>query len=529
MSNKTIPGSWCSSSLQQLAAEDNLYPASPVEHGALLHGAGSSGVAVATKPAGRWSERVYPAGELPEVLSRYAGERDVYLSTQSFFGWRRICQLAACGALAVDVDFHKVPALAQMHPRGVLEDCRIALERAGQPEPSLAISSGRGLYLLWLHGKVPRQALPRWNAAQRALWETLRPLGADRGALDAARVLRLVGSRNSKNGAFVETIRGPGDAWAFGDLADEVLPHTREELYDLRVQRAARDAQRSEKPEKPQQAPPKGYTAATLWDARLADLQALRRLRHGVQLPPGQRDHWLFLAGVAMSWLCEPSVLRRELYDLAREVGGWDDRESKSRMQAVFSRTHAAARGDTVEWQGVQVDSRYRFKNGTIMELLEITPQEEGAMRTLISPDEERRRHREREEKRRREVGAVPRDQYLRPAQQRRVEAHRLRSEEGLSLRGIAARMDVSKSQVGRLLAVPPSNCPASVPLYGGVASAVSGQESGRPVESQSREPELVSVIETEAEVFALLRDRAKRMPSSDWRVCWGTRERLMA
>lgn len=236
----------------------NACPATPGEHGELLHGAGSADVAVATRSGG-WSERAYPATELAEVLPRFAGERDIYLSMHSFFGWRRIAQLAACGALFADLDFHKVPALEGMHPRGVLEDARIALERAGQPEPSLAISSGRGLYLMWLHGKVPRQALPRWNAAQKALWEALRPLGADRGALDAARVLRLVGTRNSTNGVFVETLRGPGEVWEFDDLANEVLPYTRAELYDLRVQRAAR------KPKRRPAAPPQGYTAASLW------------------------------------------------------------------------------------------------------------------------------------------------------------------------------------------------------------------------------------------------------------------------
>jgi hypothetical protein len=99
------------------------------EHGALLHG-GVSGAArehviLATKPAGEgWHERICAAGELAEVLTYYAGRSDVYISTQRFWGWRRIARLAACGALAVDVDFYKVPKLAGAHPLGVLEDCR---------------------------------------------------------------------------------------------------------------------------------------------------------------------------------------------------------------------------------------------------------------------------------------------------------------------------------------------------------------------------------------------------------------------
>jgi hypothetical protein len=108
------------------------------EHGALLHG-GVSGAArehvvLATKPAGEgWHERIYAAGELAEVLPYYAGRSDVYISTQRFWGWRRIARLAACGALAVDVDFYKVPKLAGAHPLGVLEDCRSRMSGRAQP------------------------------------------------------------------------------------------------------------------------------------------------------------------------------------------------------------------------------------------------------------------------------------------------------------------------------------------------------------------------------------------------------------
>ena len=119
-------------------------------------------MALATKSPGEgWRETVYAADELAEVLPYFAEQSDVYMSTQRFWGWRRIAQLAECGALAMDVDFYRVERLRDSHPLGVLEDCRLALERARMPQPSIAIASGRGLYLLWLHEPIPRRALPR--------------------------------------------------------------------------------------------------------------------------------------------------------------------------------------------------------------------------------------------------------------------------------------------------------------------------------------------------------------------------------
>lgn len=106
------------------------------QHGALLHGRFPGGevrhVAVATNgPEERWREKVYAVCELPEVLPYYAGRSDVFLSIQRFWGWRRIAQLAQCGALVVDMDFYKKEKLAGSHPLGILEDCRMPLRPRG--------------------------------------------------------------------------------------------------------------------------------------------------------------------------------------------------------------------------------------------------------------------------------------------------------------------------------------------------------------------------------------------------------------
>jgi hypothetical protein len=422
--------------------------------------------------------------DLPDVLPAVAGESNVYLSTQRFHGWRRISKLASCGALAVDLDYYRMPELRGMEPERVLETAMIALEAARIPAPALAIASGRGLYLLWFHSPIPRQALTRWNACQRTLYEALKPLGADRAALDAARVLRLVGTRHAGTGAMVRALAGgaggdAGEVWDFDALAHEVLPVGRGELHDLRVHRAARDARR---PRERPRGTPEGYTAATLWEARLSDLQRLRELRWFDGEMTDYRDRWLFIAGVAMGWLAVPAVLQRELHALAREVGGWTEGKTRSKMHAVFRTAHAASRGERVEWQGVQVDPRYRMKNATVLDWLEITPEEEREMTTLISDDERRRRWRERREAGRRAAGAVKREKYLQTAAARREQVRTLRSEEGMTLRRIAEITGSSLSHVQRISSLSakkteqlqttekpiPIMCPMSVPLYGG-------------------------------------------------------------
>lgn len=421
-------------------------PFTPTRHGEVLHSAGSARnhVVIARKLSGRgWRQRAYKVEDLPDALSEMTGTEDAYISQGRFFGYRReVAQLAGISALWSDLDFYRVPHLREMHPRGVLEEALPVLEREKVPEPSLAISSGRGLYLLWLHTEVPRQALPRWNACQRRISEVLAPLGADATAKDAARVLRLAGTVNTKSGVVAEAIRPPGEVWEFGDLADEVLPLTREELAEVRDLRIARAVKR---PGRRLWTPGRDLTIATLWEARLSDLQLLLRLRWDAEeLPPGQRDEWLFLAACAMSWLAADSqVMRRELYSVAREVGHWPDAETTTRMQTLFKRMRMLERGEKVPYGGGEVDPRYRFRTQTIQDRLEITAAEERHMRTLISPAEGNRRRREKA----REEGSLSRKDYLDRAARRRLQARSMH-EEGAPPEEIAASLGISSRTV---------------------------------------------------------------------------------
>ncbi len=423
---------------------EGLWIRTPGEHGQLVHGGGKGLVSIAHKTKqNRWRERVQGVEAALEMLKYSRGQENVYLSTQRFRGRRRVAYLLSLSELYADLDYYRVPELADAEPGKVLDLALKTLRAAGKPEPSLAISSGRGLYLLWLHDPLPRSALPRWTACQREICQALKPLGADPMAVDSARVLRVVGTLHSKSGAMVEAMTPAGGVWEFNKLADQVLPLTRAELHDLRVQRALR-ASRS--PSGSPQPPPEGFTAATLWEARLSDLQRLKEMRWFGDPVSDFRDRWLFVAGVGMSWLAIPPVLQRELHALAREVGGWTEGKTRSKLHAVFRTSREAAAGRRVEFAGVDWDPRYRLRNQTIIEWLEITPEEEREMRTVISDDERRRRDRARKEP------EMTRTEYLTRAAKRRAQARRMAAD-GLSIRHIAKQIGISKSQVQRALA----------------------------------------------------------------------------
>lgn len=431
-----------------------------VEHGRRLHPADREGtVTLVTHLDGTRREKPYSIAQLADILPALAGEPSVYLSAQRFHHWRKIVLLKELSACYSDLDFYRVPALAGMRPMAVLDDVLAHLRKSSIPEPNLVVNSGRGLYLFWLVDPVPRAALPRWNAIQNVLFEVLKPFGADPMARDATRVLRVPGTLNEKSQSHVETIPIGGKAWSFDDLAGEVLPMTREELADLRVRQAAKA---SKSPAR-QIYTPHGFTEATLWEGRLTDLQTLRRLRWFGPLPDGHRDPWVFVGSVALTWFTYPPNIQGEITYLVREAGvPWGDGKTKSKMHSVLRSVKQYERGQTVSYAGYEFDPRFRFRNQTLLDWFEITPEEECQMKTIISAEEERRRDRERTQERRREAGMMPRDEYLSITATNRREAHRLRSE-GHTVPEIVEKLGVSTRTVYYYF----SGGAKSVPLYG--------------------------------------------------------------
>jgi hypothetical protein len=73
-------------------------------------------------------------------------------------------------------------------------------------------------------------------------------------------------------------------------------------------------------------------------------------------------------------------------------------------MHAIFCTAREQKAGKRVEWDGLAESPRYKFRNESLIEWLEITPEEERQQKTITSGDERRRRDHERDEKRSREA-----------------------------------------------------------------------------------------------------------------------------
>lgn len=413
-------------------------------------------------PDGRKRQRSCKLSALPGTIEQLGSYGDIWISQGEFRKPnRRAVNLWRMPVAFVDIDTYKVPALQGLPMASLLERVLFACYDAGIPEPSLVVWSGRGLQAKWIFEKpVPSAALPRWQALENELCRRLAHVGADPLAKDVSRVLRLVGTTNSKADERVKVIhqanvpalggirRGGIIAYAFDAFVDEMLPLTRGELEQLRecrqdanaqtlVDTAARDARKrrvtvvhgSKSARKTASGLRPFIESQLAWD-RLGDIRKLAELRGWTSgAPAGERNLPLFLCACFLSQALVVPRIESELAALAKEFAPtWTATELASCVSTTLSRARASARGETVDFDGMPVDPRYRWKNATLIERLQITPDEERQLTTIISETESRRRGAERSRAARGRAGAKSRQAWLDSHDKQRQKAREMRS-----------------------------------------------------------------------------------------------------
>lgn len=406
----------------------------------------------------RKRQQSYRVSDMPKVIQLLPRDRDTWVSQAEFFlPNRRLVNLTSLALQFVDVDYYH-SRYADRSRDVVIFSVLNMLDDKGVPLPSLMLDSGRGLQLKWLlDTAIPRQALPRWNAIQKYLVASLEDFGADARAKDASRVLRLVDTVNTRANKFVNVCwvnecDGELVHYGFDELAESVLPFTRDELAAAKTERLERKAQQSQL--RVINGGLHGLqrlgAKQLAWD-RLEDLRTLSRLRGWTGgHPAGERDLFIFYAtNFAALGGVEPAQLYRESVALAKEFAPtWSHREAQAAVSTVVRKAHEAASGMTVEFNGRKYPPLYTPRNSTLLSQFRVTPDEERQLKTIISKDEKRRRDRERKTEKRREAGSVERKAYLGQAAERRSQARTL-ARDGLTQAEIAESLGVSRQAVG--------------------------------------------------------------------------------
>ena len=158
-----------------------------------------------------WKNHWEQACNLPKYLMSLVKTpdfdlRDIYVSQGEFFsrGNRHVNNLVAIQVCFVDLDYKYTkkyhPELTKNPtPKEWEELIKAHCAKFKIPLPNVLVFSGGGVHLKWIFDEaVSRSDLEYWQYAQRLLLLQFETLGADPASVDAARVLRLVGTKNQK-------------------------------------------------------------------------------------------------------------------------------------------------------------------------------------------------------------------------------------------------------------------------------------------------------------------------------------------
>lgn len=361
-----------------------------------------------------WSQRAYSLSEAVYYADCFADQDflDTYASANGFRNYyRRVSSVSEITGFFIDFDYYKT----EYADLSVAEFADTVIDAMPWlPVPTVIVSSGRGAYFFWrfkrplpINTRTARyNYLPQWQTQQDFLIRHLKPFGADPQCADAARVLRLPGTINSKNNVVAEAWE-TGRSYEFAELKS---------IFNAKY--------KAESPKKALTPPPKGQSKQSrcnvssihnwyilAW-SRMRDLKTLARLRGGIL--KDQRRMAIYAYAVEAAHYC------RSLEALQAEVQGFihDCIDEPGKYQGfslneVFRRfTVQLDRGGV--WLKTEQDSLYlpdnRYRHGRryVVRTLNITDKEARKLQVLITANEKERRRKDA----RRKAGIQPRDEY---------------------------------------------------------------------------------------------------------------------
>lgn len=391
----------------------------------------------------RFRQYHYQPEELASALSDWMGE-DVYYSQNSFYKpQRRIDNIRQLRTLYVDLDVYNMG----MTPEWVLGKLEFEVFGQSLPEPNMIIFSGRGLVLIWHIEPIPYQAMPLWRAVENYFAEQLKEVGADTKATDPARIFRLAGSINSKNNAIVRAEYRHDYRYDIHQLQYDYLP----ELSPQRM--AVKKKGRKTKIVRM-------FNIYTLHLSRARDIAKLVELREGDM--DKCRETALFLYRYfTCCFTDDPNKALDDTLSLNSEfLHPLPEREvriaTKSAEKAWAAKSDAKA-NEIAKKMGYP-GAGYNMPNQTIIDWLNITPEEQKHLSSIISKEEKRRRNTLAKREQRRAQGVIPRDQYLAQEAEQKQERmlpiiEAIKQNPGLSQRALAKKTGFSRAAIQRAMA----------------------------------------------------------------------------
>lgn len=343
-------------------------------------------------------------------------EHDVYVSQNTFNEEsRKLIHLKELKAIYIDIDCYKVN-MKKEAVKYYLENDMYGII----PIPNMLIDSGRGLYYIIFLENTGVDQLAKWKVVEEFIYSELKKYGADHKALDATRVLRVVGSINSKVNSVVKVIDTYDYQYTLDEIIEHFIPDVQEEIQKSNgVKKVGRKKKIVTL-----------YNLASLYYNRYMDILKLVEIRNYNMT--GYRETTLFLIRYFLSvyYTDDEQALEEIKYINNMFTEPLD-------LKEVIEATSSATVGAN--------ENKYKYSNDKLIKLLDITPLEQKEMSTIISTKEKYRRNNiKRKDKRRNEKGLTKREEE----KNKKLEQIKELKEKNYTYSQIAQKLNVSVDYV---------------------------------------------------------------------------------
>jgi len=372
-----------------------------------------------------------------EVVHEMQQEPDTFITPNSFYKPQRTTQnIRHYRALYLDLDLKihsKTEAFYNIYL--LVSDNEI-------PKPTMIVDSGRGLHLYWRIEHAPKQANYTWQMLEDFLYHKLKHLGADIQATDASRLLRLPTTINTKNNAVCRVLEVNDQKYSMYDLRENYLQYKQEQSKTKKRNKTSKKASIKQL-----------FNSYTLHQARSNDLLTLCDLRDYEVV--GYRNSilhcFVYWQGIYIRELDRLEEVAEQLNQKFREP------LKMSEVKAIVRSANKAIERFIDYVQGVNSgkDKRvskamrnrggYWYTNDRLIEMLNITEQEQKHLKTIIDKQEKYKRNNERRrQERRNEQGLTSREQQKLDT----INQVKELAEQGYSNSAIARKLDISRRWV---------------------------------------------------------------------------------
>lgn len=376
---------------------------------------------------------------LRDIVEETQGQEDVFISSNTYYLPKRsVSHIRQFRSLYIDIDlihYEKTETVFMIYDLVNLNKI---------PMPSLIVDSGRGVHLYWRIKDAPYGALHTWQELEDYLYKQLKTLGADIRATDGARLLRLPGTVNSKNSSECKVL-----------ICNDDVEYT---MYDLREQYLHYKKKKIPIKKAKQESITRNlFNSYTLHLSRSKDIVTVCELRKYNVI--GYRN---FILHCYAYWT---GIYVRQSDDLKEMVTALNnkfevplkDTQINAILKCVpkaidkFINYEQGIRSGEVKRvsKGMRDKAGYWYKNSTIIETLNITPEEQSHLKTIIGTEEKYIRNNNRRRiNRRNDKGLTQRQQQAYDNEVKIKELHY----QSLSSLDISKILNLSKRYVNKII-----------------------------------------------------------------------------